>query len=62
MNGALIGTSSPVGMAVTTSVNNISGRNIRIANSALDNYYNRDMFFLIQFSQMDWCFIMMLVI
>lgn len=41
MNGALIGTSSPVGMAVTTSVNNISGRNIRIANSALDNYYNK---------------------
>jgi hypothetical protein len=41
MNGALIGTSSPAGMAVTTSVNNISGRNIRIANSALNNYYNK---------------------
>ena len=41
MNGALIGTSSPVGMAVTTSVNNVSGRNVRIANSALDNYYNK---------------------
>ena len=41
INGALIGTSSPVGMTTTTSVNNISGRNIRIANSALDNYYNK---------------------
>ena len=41
MNGAMIGTSSPVGMAVTTSVNNISGRNIRIANSALNNYYSK---------------------
>jgi len=41
MNGALIGTSSPAGMAVTTSVNNISGRNIRIANSAMNNYYNK---------------------
>jgi hypothetical protein len=41
MNGAMIGTSSPVGMAVTTSVNNISGRNIRIANSALNNYYTK---------------------
>jgi hypothetical protein len=41
MNGALIGTSSPAGIAVTTSVNNISGRNIRIANSALNNYYNK---------------------
>jgi hypothetical protein len=28
-------------MAVTTSVNNISGRNIRIANSALNNYYTK---------------------
>lgn len=41
MNGALIGTSSPVGITTTTSVNNISGRNIRIANSALNNYYNK---------------------
>jgi hypothetical protein len=41
MNGAMIGTSSPVGMAVTTSVNNISERNIRIANSALNNYYTK---------------------
>lgn len=41
MNGAMIGTSSPVGMAVTTSVNNISGRNIRISNSALNNYYSK---------------------
>ncbi len=41
MNGALIGTSSPVGMAVTTSANNISGRNIRISNSALNNYYSK---------------------
>ena len=41
MNGAMIGTSSPVGMATTTSVNNISGRNIRIANSALNNYYTK---------------------
>jgi hypothetical protein len=41
MNGALIGTSSPVGMAVTTPVNNISGRNIRISNSALNNYYSK---------------------
>ncbi len=41
VNGALIGTSSPAGMATTTAVNNISGRNIRIANSALNNYYNK---------------------
>ena len=41
MNGALIGTSSPAGMATTTAVNNISGRNIRIANSAMNNYYNK---------------------
>ena len=41
MNGALIGTSSPVGITTTTSVNNVSGRNIRIANSALNNYYNK---------------------
>jgi len=41
MNGAMIGASSPVGMAVTTSVNNISGRNIRIANSAVNNYHTK---------------------
>ncbi len=41
MNGALIGTSSPVGMTTSTSVNNVSGRNIRISNSALDNYYSK---------------------
>lgn len=41
MNGALIGATSPAGMATTTAVNNISGRNIRIANSALNNYYNK---------------------
>jgi hypothetical protein len=37
----MIGSSSPSGMASNTSVNNISGRNIRIANSALNNYYNK---------------------
>jgi hypothetical protein len=41
LNGAMIGSSSPSGMASNTSVNNISGRNIRIANSALNNYYNK---------------------
>jgi hypothetical protein len=41
MNGAMIGASSPVGMAVTTSVNNTSGRNIRIANSAVNNYHTK---------------------
>jgi hypothetical protein len=41
VNGALIGTSSPVGMTTSTSVNNISGRNIRISNSALNNYFSK---------------------
>ena len=41
LNGAMIGTSSPVGMTTTTSINNVSGRNIRIANSALNDYYTK---------------------
>ena len=40
-NGVAIGTSSPSGMSSSTSVNNVSGRNLRINNSALDQLYTK---------------------
>jgi hypothetical protein len=41
LNGVAIGTSSPSGMTSSTSVNNVSGRNLRINNSALNQYYTK---------------------
>ena len=41
LNGVSIGSSSPTGMTSSTSVNNIAGRNLRINNSGLDQYYTK---------------------
>ena len=39
-NGQLIHSGNPVGMTTSTSVNNV-GRNLRVSNSALNQYYSR---------------------
>ena len=41
LNGVSLGSSSPSGMSAATSVNNVSGRNLRINNSGVDNYHTK---------------------
>jgi hypothetical protein len=41
LNGASIGSTSPSGMTPSTSINNVSGRNLRINNSYLNNLYTK---------------------
>jgi len=39
LNGVLKQNTSPVGFSASSSINNVSGRNLRINNSALNQYY-----------------------
>jgi len=41
LNGVAIGTSSPSGMSSSTAINNIAGRNLRINNSGLNNFFTK---------------------
>jgi len=41
LNGVYLGSSSPSGMSAATSVNNGSGRNMRINNAGVDKYHTK---------------------